>query len=183
MWPTAELLYHCLGVYLQNLHLLQYDTPFIGNPRAKQNDRLMYEAFWALLIYLGIILIFYLSVIQPIEIEILKHLGVPTGDHKHFIFVHNHKWPILLSYVFSAKTVNEILYCSTLELSYESQAYCKVMLSIYDHHSSHLCYDSWETLLCSSRNAQAQHTKNTNKGHYVQDDIPRATGMPLSKRN
>ena len=51
----------------------------------------MYEAFWALLIYLGIILIFYLSVIQPTEIEILKHLGVPTGDHKHFIFVHNHK--------------------------------------------------------------------------------------------
>jgi hypothetical protein len=57
------------------------------------------------------------------------------------------------------------------------------MGSIYDHHLSHLHQDSWESLLHSSGNAQAQHTKNTNDGHYAQDEISRATGMPLSKRN
>ena len=61
----------------------------------------MYEAFWVLPIHLGIILILYLGVIQTIEIEILKHLSIPTGDHEHFFFVHNHKWPTLSSYVFS----------------------------------------------------------------------------------
>jgi hypothetical protein len=182
-WQTADLLYRCLGVYLRNFRLLPHDMPFVGNPKAKQNDRLMYEAFWALPIHLGIVLIFYLGVIRPIEIEILQHLGVPTGDHKHYIFVHNHKRPTLSSYVFSPSTVNEILHCGTPELSYESRACRKVMLSIYDHHLSHLHQDSWETLLRSSGNAQAQHTENTNDSHYAQDEISRATGMPLSKRN
>jgi hypothetical protein len=182
-WQTAELLYRCLGGYLRNLHLLPHATPFVGNPRAKQTDRLSYDAFWALPVHLGIVLIFYLGVIRPIEIDILKHLGIPTGDHEHFIFVHNHKRPTLSPYVFSPETVNEILHCGTPELSYESRAYRKVMSSIYDHHLCHLHQDSWETLLRSSGNAQAQHTENTNDGHYVQDDISQATGMPLSKRN
>jgi hypothetical protein len=182
-WQTADLLYRRLGIYLRNFCLLRNATPFVGNPKAKQNDRLMYEAFWALPPHLGIIIIFYLGVIRPIEIEILKNLGIPTEDHEHYIFVHNHKRPTLSSYVFSPATVNEILHCGTPELSYESRACRKVMGSIYDHHLSHLHQDSWESLLRSSGNDQAQHTKNTNDGHYAQDEISRATGMPLSKRN
>lgn len=77
--------------------------------------------------------------------------------------------------------MNDILHCGIPELSYESRAYRKVMLSIYNHHLSHLHQDSWETLLRSSGNAQAQHTENTNDGHYAQDEISQATGMPLSK--
>jgi hypothetical protein len=182
-WQTADLLYRSVGVFLRNFRLLRHDTPFIGNPKAKQNDRLMYEAFWALPPHLGIVLIFYLGVIRPIEIEIMKNLSIPTADHEHYIFVHNHKRPPLSSYVFSSSTVNEILHCGTPELSYESRAYRKVMGSIYDHHLCHLHQDSWESLLRSSGNAQAQHTENTNDRHYVQDEISRATGMPLSKRN
>ena len=182
-WQTADLIYRAVGAYLQNLRLLRHDTPFIGNPKAKQNDRLMYEAFWALPPHLGIILIFYLGVIRPIKIEIMKCLGIPTQDHEHYIFVHNHKRPPLSSYVFTPSTMNEILHCGTPELSYESRAYRKVMASIYDRHLSHLHQDSWESLLRSSGNDQAQHTENTNDGHYAQDEIARATGMPLSKRN
>ena len=141
-WQTAEFLYRCLGIYLRNFRLLRHDTSCIGNPKAKQNDRLMYDAFWALPPHLGMVVIFYLGVIRPIEIEILKNLGIPTGDHEHFIFVHNHKRPTLSSYVFSPSTVNEILHCGTPELSYESRACRKVMGSIYDHHLSHLHQDS-----------------------------------------
>jgi hypothetical protein len=182
-WQTADLLYRCVGTYLRNFRLLRHGTPFLGNPKAKQNDRLMYEAFWALPPHLGIVLLFYLGVIRPIEIEILKNLGIPTGDHEHYIFVHNHKRPTLSSYVFSTSTVNEILHCGTPELSYESRACRKVMASIYDHHLSHLHQDSWEKLLRSTGNAQAKHTENTNDGRYVQDEISRATGKPLSARS
>jgi hypothetical protein len=182
-WQTADLLYRSVGVFMRNFRLLRHDTPFIGNPKAKQHDRLMYEAFWALPPHLGIILIFYLGVIRPIEIEIMKNLGIPTVDHEHYIFVHNHKRPTLSSYVFSPSTVNEVLHCGTPELSYESRACRKVMGSIYDHHLCHLHQDSWESLLRSSGHGQAQHTENTNDGHYAQDEISRATGMPLSKRN
>jgi hypothetical protein len=182
-WQTADLLYRCLGIYLRNFRLLRNDTPFVGNPKAKQNDRLMYEAFWALPPHLGIVLIFYLGVIRPIEIEIMKNLGIPTGDHEYYIFVHNKKQPTLSSYVFSSSTVNEVLRCGTPELSYESRACRQVMASIYDHHLSHLHQDSWERLLRSSGNTQAQHTENTNDRHYAQDEISRATGMPLSTRN
>jgi hypothetical protein len=182
-WQTAELLYRCMGSYVRNFRLLQHDTPFIGYPKAKQKDRLMYDAFWALPPHLGIVLIFYLGVIQPIEIEILKNLGIPTEDHEHYIFVHNQKRHTLSPYVFSESTVNEILHCGTPELSYEARACRKVMGSIYNHHLSHLHKDSWEMLLRSSGNAQAQHTESMDDGHYAQDEISRATGMPLSKRN
>jgi hypothetical protein len=182
-WQTADLLYRAVGVYVRNFRLLRHDTPFIGDPKAKQTDRLLYEAFWALPPHLGIILIFYLGVLRPVEIKIMKSLGIPTQDHEHYIFVHNHKRPPLSSYVFTQSTVNEILHCGTPELSYESRACRKVMASIYENHLSHLHQDSWETLLRSHGNAQAQHTQNTNDGHYTQDEISRATGMPSSKRN
>ncbi|KIM73120.1 hypothetical protein PILCRDRAFT_733216 [Piloderma croceum F 1598] len=79
-WQTSELLYRARMSYLRNFRVLRHGTPFVGNPRAKQRDKLMYEAFWLLPPHLGLAIIFCLGVIRPIEIEILKMLDIPTTE-------------------------------------------------------------------------------------------------------
>ena len=47
-WQTSHLLYRQLGGYLRNVRMIHHGTVLISNPKAKQKDRLMYDAFWAL---------------------------------------------------------------------------------------------------------------------------------------
>lgn len=183
-WQTSDLLYRGLGSYLRNFRVLRHNISFIGNPKAKQRDKLMYDAFWALAPHLGLVLIFYLGVIRPVEIEILKMLGIPTIDHEHYIFVHTKKMPLTSPYNFNTATINQLLHKDTVpELAYESRAYRNVMQSIFDNHLARLHPDTVEKLLRQAADGQAQHTEDMHDGHYALDEIAQGTGIPLSKRD
>jgi hypothetical protein len=182
-WQTSDLLYRPLGQYSRNFRLIRNGTSFIGNPKAKQKDRLMYDAFWALPPHLGATLIFYLGVIRPVEIEILALLGKPTQEHCHYIFVHNHAKSTESSYVFTTGTINEILSQGPLELAYESRVYRHVMESIFDYQLAQLHPDALNLVLQRAVGGQGQHTQSVRDAHYAKDDVAVGTGMPLSKRN
>jgi hypothetical protein len=182
-WQTCDLLYRACGGYMRNFRLLRHNTPFIGNPKAKQRDKLIYDAFWALPAHLGIVFLIILGVVRPIEIKIMDELGIPTHEHKHYIFVYTNKRRPLTSYVMVTSTINEVLHCGKPELSYESRAYRHVFQAIFDHHICHLHPDSVEHMLRSAGDNQAQHSELTHDDTYAQDEISRGAGLPLSKRN
>lgn len=183
-WQTSALLYRPWGSYLRNFRLLRHGTSFISHPKAKQRDRLMYEAFWAQAPHLGLSCIFVLGVVRKVEIELLKMLGIPTFDHEHYIFVHTNVTSHPDSFIFSTATINEILQTDTTpELAYEARAYRNVFQSIYDNHFARLHPDAVEKILRSAANEQAQHTDQQHDGFYALDEIAKGTGMPLSKRS
>jgi hypothetical protein len=155
----------------------------VGNPRVKQLDLLIYDAFWALAPHLGLALIFYLGVYQPVEIEIMKALGIPMAEHLYFIFVHTHKQRQLSTYVYDGKKVNQCLKKdTTLELAYKSRALWNVQQAIVDQHLVRLHNDVVHSILGSGSNEQAQHSFSTHD-NYAVDQTMRATAMPLSSRD
>jgi hypothetical protein len=183
-WQAAALQYRNYGDYNHNLWLLPHGVPLVGNPRAKQLDLLIYDAFWALAPHLGLALIFYLGVYRPVEIEIMKALDIPTAEHLYFIFVHTHKRPQLSTYVYDGKKVNHCLEKDTTpELAYESRALRNVQQAIVDRHLAHLHDDVVHSILGSASNEQAQHSFSTHDTCYAVDQIMRATAMPLSSRD
>ena len=156
----------------------------VGNPRAKQLDLLIYDAFWALALHLGLALIFYLGVYQPVKIEIMKALGIPMAEHLYFIFVHTHKQHQLSTYVYDGKKVNQCLKKdTTLELAYKSRALWNVQQAIVDRHLACLHNDVVHSILGSGSNEQAQHSFSTHDTNYAVDQIMQATAMPLSSRD
>jgi hypothetical protein len=183
-WQAAALQYCNYGDYNHNLWLLLHEVPLVGNPRVKQLDLLIYDAFWALEPHLGLALIFYLGVYQPVEIEIMKALDIPTAEHLYFIFVHMHKRPQLSTYVYDGKKVNQCLEKDTTpELAYESRALRNVQQAIVDRHLVRPHDDIVHSILGSGSNEQAQHSFLTHDTCYAVDQIMRATAMPLSLKD
>jgi hypothetical protein len=183
-WQVAALQYHNYGDYNHNMWLLPHGVPLVGNPRAKQLDLLIYDAFWALAPHLGLALIFYLGVYRPVEIEIMKALGIPTAEHLYFIFVHTRKRPQLSTYVYDGKKVNQCLEKDTTpELAYESRALRNVQQAIVDRHLARLHNDVVHSILSSGSDGQAQHSPSTHGTSYAVDQITRATAIPLSSRD
>lgn len=183
-WQTSDLLYRDLAGYSRNLRLLHNGVSYISNPRAKQRDKLMYDAFWALPSHLSIVFIFLLGVVRPIEILLMNKLKVPTDEHHHYIFVDTKKKPQHASSIFNTSTINNILiHNTTPELAYESRAYRHIMQSIIDHHFAHLHIDTVSTLIADAGNGMAQHTPETHANNYARDKASQATGIPLSERN
>jgi len=182
-WQTVQFLYRSFGQYLRNLRLLPSSLPFIGNPKAKQMDRLIYDAFWLLPPHLGIALIFYLGVFRPVEIAILESRGIPTEQHRHYIFVSTQR-PTNGSYIWKTSHLNKVLQAGTTpELSYMAATYRNVMQAIVDKHFSNLHPHTFPRILQEASNGQAQHQARTHDTSYAVDEISDGVGLPLSARD
>jgi hypothetical protein len=183
-WQAAALLYRPYGDYGHNVWLLPHGVPVVGNPKAKQMEKLIYAAFWALAPHLGLVLFFYIGVYRPVEIEIMEAFKIPTEEHRRFIFVYTHARPQLSTYVYDGKKVNWCLENDTTpELAYETRALRNVQQAIVDKHFTRLHHDAVRSLLADGSNNQAQHTASTHDTDYAVDQITRGMAMPLSSRD
>jgi hypothetical protein len=183
-WQASSLLFRPYGDYTHNVRLLPHSVTLVSNPKAKQTDYLTYEAYWALVHHLGQALIFCLGVFRPVEIDILGSLGIPTEEHRHFIFTYAHKRGHLSTYVYDGTKVNKCLEKNTTpELAYETRALRNVQQAIVDRHFSRLHDDATQSLLASGSNCQGQHTSQTHDKGYAVDEITQGTGMPLTNRD
>ena len=180
-WQTAHLLYRPFGGYLRNIRIIRHGTVLIGNPKAKQRDRLMYDAFWALPTHLGTILVIYLGVFRRVAVELLQLLNVNPWDHQHYIFVTSSPTPAH-SARFSSSIINAALQKATPELAYEVRVYRHVMQAIFDNQLSCVTSHSLGRLL-DNADHQAQHSSITHDNHYGRDEIAHGAGLQLSTRN
>ena len=183
-WQISQLLYQPLGGYLRNLRLIR-GTVLISHPKAKQRDRLMYNAFWALPTHLGRILVIYLGVFRSVVVELLQLLGADTREHQHYIFVRSSTNLATSPYsaVFSSSMINGALREATPELAYEIRVYRHVIQAIYDNQLSHLPSRAIRKLLDNADHKQAQHSSTTHDTHYARDEIAHGAGVQLSMRN
>jgi hypothetical protein len=183
-WQAAALIFCPYGNYGHNVWLLPHGVPFVGNPKAKQLEKLTYTAFWALAPHLGLALFFYIGVYCPVEIKIMETFNIPMEEHCHFIFVHTHGRPQLSSYVYDGTKVNTCLEIDTTpELAYEMRALRNIQQAIVDKHLAWLHPDAVWSVLADGSNVQAQHTPGTHDTAYAVDQITRGTAMPLSSRD
>lgn len=182
-WQTSELLYEPLGQYVRNLRILRYGLTVICNPKAKQKDKLQYEAFWALPPHLALSFVFYLGVIRPVEIELLQDLKRPNPDLHHYIFVTTQNLRPLQPSIYTAQKINQLLVDGPPEHSYESRVYRTVMQSIYDNHICTLRPQAVADIMREGGDGQGQHTQNISDLWYRNDEISLGTGLPMSKRN
>jgi hypothetical protein len=176
-WQVGGLLYRTAAHYERNLRLLQNEVVYIGNPKAKQRDKLVYESFWALPPHLGRILIFILGVIRPVEIELLRKLHIPTEEHQHFIFVQTQKQARLTPYAYTSTVVNKLLVASKT-LSMEARAERHIFTTILEQR----IIPESRSPMQSAVIHQGQHCAKTKETHYAIDHIQKATGLVAGSR-
>ena len=133
-WQIGELLYCTAGKYDQNTWLLNNKIAYIENPKTKQKDKLIYDFFWALVPHLGLMLMVYLGAYQPVEIEIIQDLNIPTAEHTHYIFVHMTIQKTLSSYTYSPMKVNSLLKgVEDFVIPYEAWALHHIFITIIEY--------------------------------------------------
>jgi hypothetical protein len=180
-WQIGEFLYRAAGQYDRNTRLLNNRIAYIGNPKAKQKDKLVYDSFWALVPHLGSILMVYLGAYRPVEIEIMQDLNIPTAEHTHYIFVHMTMQKTLSSYAYSPTKVNSLLKgVEDSVIPYEARALRHIFTAIIEQHfpPPHKPADKGSAVV-----SQGQHELNTKEGWYARDQIQRSTGLSVSSRN
>jgi hypothetical protein len=163
------------------MQLLNNKIAYIGNPKAKQKDKLIYNSFWALVPHLGSMLMVYLGAYQLVEIEIMQDLGIPTSEHTHYIFVHMTMQKTLSSYVYSPIKVNSLLKgVEDSVIPFEAWALHHIFTAIIEQHfpPPHKPADKGSTVI-----SQGQHESNTKEGWYAHDQIQRSTRLSISSRN
>jgi hypothetical protein len=182
-WQIGEFLFRAAGQYDRNVRLLNGITAYIGNPKAKQKDLLVYNSFWALVPHLGLIFIIYLGVYRPVEIEVLDDLDIPTEEHKHYIFVHMTKQKTLSSYAYSPTKSNSLLKgAKDSVIPFEARALRHIFTAIIEQQfpPPDMPADSSESVVSSQGQHDLRVTKN---GWYARDQIQRSTGLSVSSRN
>jgi hypothetical protein len=149
---TAKLQHSPLLKYPQNLHIID-DMCCLGNPRAKQVHRENYPAFWALPEDVGLLLLIYLGVVQPIEIKLALQVK-PTRspeEMRHFIFTRPYTLRIhRASILWTGKMVNNALHSVKSNLPAEAHVHCHVLKAfLRKHFQRELCALSDGALDCA----------------------------------
>jgi hypothetical protein len=182
-WQIGEFLFRAAGQYDRNVRLLNSLITYFGNPKAKQNGLLVYNSFWALVPYLGLIFIIYLGAYRLVEIKVMEDIDIPTAEHKHHIFVHMTKQKTLSSYAYSPTKVNSLLKgVEGSVIPFEARALRHIFTTIIEQQlpPPHMPPDNTEATVLS----QGQHNLNvTKKGWYARDQIQRSTGLSVGSRN
>jgi hypothetical protein len=180
-WQIGEFLYRTAGQYDRNMRLLNNKIAYIGNPKAKQKDKLVYDSFWALVPHLGSMLMVYLGAYRPVEIEIMQDLDIPTAEHMHYIFVHTTAQKTLSPYAYSPIKVNSLLKgVEDSAIPFEARALRHIFTAIIDQHFPP---PHKPVAKGSAVDSQGQHAPNTREGWYARDQIQRSTGLSVSSRN
>lgn len=185
-WQACALLFQGHGGFSHNVHLIRHGGVLLARPLAKQDGKLVFDAFWSLPRQLGVILTFFLGVIRVIELKLLRRLGWPTEWHRRHIFVRNSAPKASgKSPVFDAESLNARLRKSTPDYPLGIMEYRKLMQSIFDTHFSPLYAKTLEAIEQASKDSetQGQHTRGVVDRWYGLDEIAKATGLSRSQRN
>jgi hypothetical protein len=179
-WQAAGFCFRTSAQNERNLRIIDQKYVTLSNPKAKQRDRTISHSFWALPPHLGKLLVFYLGVYRPIEIEILNGLGLSSSSYETHIFVNAPTPRLGLAYspvqghnfVYSPTNVNEHLNASQV-LGMEARALRHVFTAILERHFPRLSSDIQESAIT----AQGQHSTGVRNQHYARDQVQRSTGL------
>jgi len=178
-WQAAQLRYANTGQLQKNLMLVDQGHLIFANASAgpHQSDT-MDSSVWLLPPQLSKVLLLYLGIMRPVEIElgVAEHYNLSDatkGAMKSFIFCDPRRQK---SPVWSADSVNQVL--KTRGLKMEAYA-LRLVFSEIIRVKHKIILDSFDKP--SVLDAQAQHTSRTGQRHYAVLKLQHATGVQFSE--
>ena len=162
----------------RNLFIIN-GLPALGNPTAKQSNKLVQKCLWLFPPSLAPLFLFYLGVLRPITIEVLIFLRQNVAYQETHIFCHT----IKKHCVWNGSDVNGAIqhYMSALPIRLTCKFLRQLHTALFHQYCPGLC--KAEGPSDSAVDHQGQHRWYTGNTHYgrIIGSVPKTLGMSMTE--